>query len=97
MIKKKKVEKVENIEERFKHDGPGPRLSSVLERKLYWRGEPIFFFFFFFFKWRANFWKKARGIVLKPLFQTSLYFLDTDCSIFKTHYKDYIFVLLKDI
>jgi hypothetical protein len=51
MIKKKKVEKVENIEERFKHDGPGPRLSSVLERKLYWRGEPIFFFFFFFFKW----------------------------------------------
>jgi hypothetical protein len=39
MIKKKKVEKVENTEERFKHDGPGPRLSSVLERKLYWRGQ----------------------------------------------------------
>jgi hypothetical protein len=39
MIKKKKVEKVENIEERFKHDGPGPQLSSVQERKLYWRGQ----------------------------------------------------------
>jgi hypothetical protein len=39
MIKEKKVEKVENIEERFKHDGPGPRLSSVQERKLYWRGQ----------------------------------------------------------
>jgi hypothetical protein len=29
MIKQKKVEKVENIEERFKHGRPGPRLSSV--------------------------------------------------------------------
>jgi hypothetical protein len=39
MIKQKKVEKVENIEERFKHGRPGPRLSSVQERKLYWRGQ----------------------------------------------------------
>jgi hypothetical protein len=34
MIKQKKVEKVENIEERFKHGRPDPRLSSVQERKL---------------------------------------------------------------
>jgi hypothetical protein len=33
------------------------------------------------------FGKKLR--VLKPFFQTPLYFLDTDCSIFKTHYKEY--------
>jgi hypothetical protein len=34
MIKQKKVEKVENIEERFKHGRSDPRLSSVQERKL---------------------------------------------------------------
>jgi hypothetical protein len=45
----------------------------------------------------ANFWKKAKGIVLNPFFQTPLYFFDTDCSIFKTHYKDYILIWLKDI
>jgi hypothetical protein len=32
----------------------------------------------------TNFRKKAKGIVLEQFFQTSLYFLDTDCSIFKT-------------
>jgi hypothetical protein len=44
-----------------------------------------------------NSWKKAKGIVLKPFFQTPLFFLDTDCSIFKTHYKDHILMGLKDI
>jgi hypothetical protein len=51
-------------------------------------------------KWRdvqnvpicANFWKKAKGILLKLFFQTPLYFLDIDCSFFKTHYKEYILI-----
>jgi hypothetical protein len=37
----------------------------------------------------GNFRKKAKGIVLKPFFQTPLYFLDTEYSIFKIYYKDY--------
>jgi hypothetical protein len=40
----------------------------------------------------ANFRKKAKGIVLGPFFQTSLFFLDIDSSIFKTYYKEYIFI-----
>jgi hypothetical protein len=31
--------------------------------------------------------KKAKGIVLKPFFQTPLFFFDADSSIFKTYYK----------
>jgi hypothetical protein len=37
---------------------------------------------------KVNFRKKAKGIVLKPFFQTPLYFLDIDCSIFKIYYKE---------
>jgi hypothetical protein len=56
-------------------------------------------------KWRdvqnepiwANFWKEAKGIVSKPFFQTPLLFFDIDCSIFKTHYKEYTLIWLKDI
>jgi hypothetical protein len=35
----------------------------------------------------ANFRKKAKGILLGLFFQTSLYFLGTESSIFKTYYK----------
>jgi hypothetical protein len=37
----------------------------------------------------SQFEQKAKGIVLKPFFQTPLFFFDTDCRIFKTHYKGY--------
>jgi hypothetical protein len=40
----------------------------------------------------GNFKKKAKDNVLKPFFQTPLLFFDTDCSIFKTHYKDCILI-----
>jgi hypothetical protein len=33
----------------------------------------------------SQFEQKAQGIVLKPFFQTPLFFFDTDYSIFKTH------------
>jgi hypothetical protein len=51
------------------------------------RNEPIW----------ANFRKKVKGIPLGPFFKTSLYFHNTDCSIFKTLYKDCELILLKGI
>jgi hypothetical protein len=36
-------------------------------------------------------------IVLKQFFQTPLFFFDTDCSSFKTYYKDFALTWLKDI
>jgi hypothetical protein len=50
-------------------------------------------------KWRdvqnepiwANLWKKAKGILL------GLFFIDTDCSIFKIHYKCSKLIWLKGI
>jgi hypothetical protein len=39
---------------------------------------------------KVDFWKKAKGIVSKSFFQTPPFFFDTDCSNFKTHYKECI-------
>jgi hypothetical protein len=46
---------------------------------------------------RANFRKKVKGVVSKPVFQTPLLFFDTNCSMFKIHYEDCTLVRLKDI
>jgi hypothetical protein len=45
----------------------------------------------------ANFRKKAKGIHLTLFFQTPLYFLETEDSIFKTFYKYYTFNRLDNI
>jgi hypothetical protein len=45
----------------------------------------------------SQFEQKAKGIVLKPFFQTPPCFFDTDCCIFKTHYKERRLICLKDI
>jgi hypothetical protein len=48
-------------------------------------------------KCRANFRKKAKGIVLKPFFQTPLFFFETESSLFKTFYKHYALNILKNM
>jgi hypothetical protein len=45
----------------------------------------------------ANFRKKAKGIPLGLFFQTPIHFLDTNCIISKTPYKEYLFISLNDI